>query len=542
MSLDNYYNFRNPVRHFVKIHHLDYPTDITSFNPVDELCWTKPVSFRVYKANNKYRTLKMPNILNYVRAHYYYSGLPDFDDVMNLDPTHKRLAANLDTGDFVSGNYNSQLDEDFKLLCNYDVLVKLDISEYYGRIYTHYLDLDSNGLKDTPLAWLNNGRTSGLLMGNYLSLYFAEYLSSRISEVLQDYINVESVNCVFKYFSDDFYFFCNENEIQKILNMFDKALSEFDFVRKDKEEVWTYETYNMYNLLTRYWKATIRTWNLDILKDFENQKKHPDSELLHKYSFLNQLVYRLSSLSDEKSKRSFITNFFKTKHFQTCDFSKYKLYPYDLHQLFFLIKTSPESLLYLAHFLNSISDIKDDPDTIAFMKARYEESLRRELHDVQLYYYYAISMLEYSDIISATSNLVIQSQNQVLIAYYLKDGIFSDSQITTLKLIEGEEYWFQNYHLILYIPSLSADLNTNIKKYLVPKRLSAHPNTTRESRYYNFYFTNLQKRMALINDISDVYKNISKYLEMRYEETSVEFDEDDDAEETPDSMTEIFSF
>ena len=543
MNLDNYYNFRNPVRHFVKINHLDYPTDITSFDPVAELCWTKPVSFRVYKADDKYRTLKKPNILNYVRAHYYYSGLPNFNDVMNLDPTHKRLAANLDTGDFVSGNYNSQLDEDFKLLCNYDVLLKLDISEYYGRIYTHYLDWDSNGLKDTPLAWLNNGRTSGLLMGNYLSLYFAEYLSSRISEALQDYIDTESVNCVFKYFSDDFYFYCNENDIQKILNMFDKVLAEFDFVRKDKKEVWTYETYNTHNMLTRYWKATIRTWNLDVLKDFENQKKHPSSELFHKYSFLNQLVYRVSGLSDIKSKRSFITNFFKTKHFQTCDFSKYKLYPHDLHQLFFLIKMSPESLLYLAHFMNSISDIKDNIDTKSFMKARYEESLRRELHDVQLYFYYAISILGYSDIISATSDLVVQSQNQVLIAYYLKDDIFSDSQVTTLKLIEGEEYWFQNYHLILYNSSLRADLNTNIKKYLVPKRLFTHPNASRERRYYTFYFNNLQNGKALINDIADVYSSIYQYLDKRYEETAVEFgEEDDDTEDTPNSMAEFLPF
>ena len=107
--------------------------------------------------------------------------------------------------------------------------------------------MDDNGLKDEPLAWLNNGRTSGLLMGNYLSLYFAEYLLSRISNELQENIEADSLNCVFKYFSDDFYFFCNNDDIEKVLNLFDKVLAEYDFVRNEKKKIWTYETYNTYN-------------------------------------------------------------------------------------------------------------------------------------------------------------------------------------------------------------------------------------------------------------------------------------------------------
>lgn len=121
MKLSNLYNFRNPVRHFINIDDLNYPTDIETFNP-DEVCWTKPFSFRIYKADDKYRTLKIPNILNFVRAYHYYKGRPCFTNVMDLDPQHKRLAANLETGDFVSGNYNKQVNDDFLNLCNYDVL------------------------------------------------------------------------------------------------------------------------------------------------------------------------------------------------------------------------------------------------------------------------------------------------------------------------------------------------------------------------------------------------------------------------------------
>lgn len=525
MSLSNNYNFRNPVRHFIDIDNLNYPSDIATFNPINELCWTKPVPFRIYKTEDKFRTIKMPNVLNYVRAYHYYKGLPHFNNVMLMDPQHKRLETNLDTGDFVSGNYNLQLNEDFINLCNYDILIKLDISEYYGRIYTHYLGLESNGLKDEPLAWLNNGRTSGLLMGSYLSLYFAESLSSHIAEELQESIDVESVNCIFKYFSDDFYFFCNEDDRDKVLTIFDKILAEYDFVRKDKKDIWTYETYNQFNLLTRYWKATIRNWNLEILKDYENHKKHPETPVSHKYSFLNQLVYRLSGLQDEKSKRSFIVNFFKTKHFQSCDYSKYKVCSYDLHQFFFLIKHAPESLLYVSGVINTIDDIKNNPNTKAFLKARYKESLKQELHDVQLYFYYAIKKMNFNDIIEEMSDLVLKSQNQVLIAYYLKDSVFTDGQVYFLKTLEGEEYWFQNYHLILYTPSLKSDLSHNIKKYLIPKRLSVKPNQTRENRYYSFYNENLQNGRSMLREIRDVSDCIEEYLELRYEETAEEFDD-----------------
>lgn len=168
-------------------------------------------------------------------------------------------------------------------------------------------------------------------------------------------------------------------------------------------------------------------------------------------------------------------------------------------------------------------DIKGNSNTKSFLKARYKESLRHELHDVQLYFYYTIKVLGFDDIVRETTDFVLQSQNQILIAYYLKDNVFSPNQISSLKTIEGEEYWFQNYHLILYTNALNCDLNTNIKKYLIPERLVVKPNTIKEKRYYSFYYDNLKQGHALINDISKVTDNIKKYLELRYEETAEDF-------------------
>ena len=45
----------------------------------------------------------------------------------------------------------------------YDNLIRLDIKEYYGRIYTHKIDF--NGHEERYLSNLNCGATNGLLMG-----------------------------------------------------------------------------------------------------------------------------------------------------------------------------------------------------------------------------------------------------------------------------------------------------------------------------------------------------------------------------------------
>ncbi|WP_282745010.1 hypothetical protein [Peptostreptococcus stomatis] len=520
MTLNNIYNFRNPIRHFINIDDLIYPEDIETFDPINELCWTKPISFRVYKSDDRFRTLKIPNILNFIRAYYYYKDLPNFSNVNNFDRDHKRLVANLNTGDFVSGNYNKQLNDDFINLCNYDFLLKVDINEYYGHIYTHDLKvINDNTLTDQPFTALNYGATNGVIMGNYLSLYFAEYLSSLISEELQKNINNKSINCLYNYFSDDFYFFCNESDIESILNIFDLVLEKFDFVRKKKKELWTYESYNSYNILTRYWKATVRAWNLEVLKEFERCNKLGNTEIEHKYSFINQLLYRLSKIQDEKSKRGFIVNFFKTNHFQTCDYSKYKIQAYNLHQLLFLIKKAPESLLYISHIIKNTTDIKDNPKTKSFLKLRYRESLKHRLNDVQLYYYYGLKILEFNDVIEDTADLIIESQNQVLISYYLKDNLFSITHIEQLSTIDGEEYWFQNYHLILYTSELKTELDDNIKKFLLPKRLLTNKKQNKINRYISFYKNNIENNKTFINEISKVTLSITNYLNLRHHET-----------------------
>lgn len=62
---------------------------------------------------------------------------------------------------------------------------------------------------------MNLGATNGLIMGNYLSVYFAENNLTNISNDIEKEIEDSNIQCEISYFSDDFYFFCNK-KIMKI--------------------------------------------------------------------------------------------------------------------------------------------------------------------------------------------------------------------------------------------------------------------------------------------------------------------------------------
>lgn len=519
MSLNNIYNFKNPVRHFLNIDNLDFPADITTFD-INKLDWTEPISFRVRKDSDKYRTLKMPNILNLVAAYYHYKNLISFEDIQKMDSAHKRLSANICTGDFSSGEYDLQLEEDFNNLCIYDNLIKLDVKEYYGRIYTHKIDFCNH--EERYLSNMNCGATNGLLMGNYLSLYFAEKNLAQISRSLEDQFSQEGIECTFSYFSDDFYFFCNEPDNTKIISIFDKVLEEYDLERSNKKEVWTYETFNNRNLVSRHWKKLVAHCNIRFQKKEDNNKLY----------FINQMVYRMSKLDNEKQKKIFINNVFKIRYFRELPLEKFQVKKYDYHQLCFLLKYSPESMLYSTDRFADMETF-DSQNMHRFFQVRYQECLKNCYNEEQLYYFYAISILGFNDILEQFKELVAKSRNQILISYYLKDNLFGKNEINYLKDLTDEKYWFQNYHLILYCPELLSHLEDSIEKYLIPKRITL-PYCSKESKsikrtsYLDFYKTNLTNKKSIIRDIPSVKQTIIEYLELRMQESEEIFDDSDE--------------
>jgi len=519
MKLNNMYNFKNPVKNFLDIDNLILPSNVSSFE-LDKLCWVEPIKFRVKKQNDKYRTLKMPNILNFVCAYEYYKDMPDFDSIQSMDSRHKRLSANIDTGDFVSGEYDNQLEGDFNNLCIYDNLVKMDIKEYYGRIYTH--NIDFQGHNERFLSNMDLGATNGLIMGNYLSLYFAERNLIDISNDIEKEIVDAAIDCEFSYFSDDFYFYCNKDDNEKIISIFDRSLERYDLERNDnKIEILSYEEFNDYNLVARYWKKLIAHCNIRYDKDSNNNKMY----------FINQIVYRMSKLRDDKLKKVFVNNFFKTKYFLFMDLNKYKVKDYDYHQLCFIMKFSPEVMLYIS---KSFKDMREFNSQIMykFFKVRYREALKQHFNDEQLYYYYAIKMFCFEDILKDAKELVLISSNQVLVSYYLQDEMFGSEDLDVLKTYTDERYWFQNYHLILHSIDLQIELENSIEKYLIPKK--TFPETTdsvrkiankvlKKQSYMSFYMENITNRKSIIRSVEDVHSEITKYLILKIEESEESF-------------------
>ena len=309
------------------------------------------------------------------------------------------------------------------------------------------------------------------------------------------------------------YFFCNKEDVSKIIQIFYSVLDQFDLQgNENKYEIWDYEKFNSYNVIARYWKKLIAHCNT-----------HYSSESSqNKLVFINQIVYRISQLYDEKQKRVFINNFFKTKYFRTLNLEKFITKEYDYHQLCYIFRTSPESLLYCIDKFRYMNNF-DKNKVKKFFKIRFKESLKTSFHEEQLYYFYAIGELGFTDILAENTELVLCSKNQVLISYYLSIHLFSEQDINTLKNNTDEAYWFQNYHLILYTPNLLTDLENSILSYLIPEKCRPVPNekssaVRRRTTYMEFYKENLSNGKALIQNINDIEIAIHEYLDLRFEE------------------------
>lgn len=516
-NLNNVYNFKNSIRFFMNIDQIKYPDNISTF-AIENLSWSKPFKFRIKKEKDKYRTLKIPNILNFASSYNYYSTkINNFENIQSLSDCHKRLSANIQTGDFISGEYDKQLEEDFSNLCIYDNLIKLDIKEYYGRIYTHYV-MPNTEISDSYLSNLNFGATNGLLMGNYISLYFAEKELSNISNSLETLINEKNINCTFSYFSDDFYFFCNKSDNDTIIEIFDNVLENYNLERNEhKKEFLSYESFNKINLVARYWKKLIATCNQKYDKDLE----------CNKLTFINLLIYRIDKLSNEKLKKSFLINFFKTKYFRSLDLNKFILKSYDYHQLCFLMNFAPEIMLFSVDKFESMANFNKNK-LKEFLEIRFYESLKKPFNEEQLYFYYSIKIFGFENILISLKEHVLTSDNQILISYYLKDKLFDENNINKLKLKTSEEYWFQNYHLILYSDDLLSDIDNSIIKYLVPEKCKPKiRNATFKKNtqsYIEFYKSNLESKIPIINDIQIVKDKISSYLELKHDEYDKNYD------------------
>ena len=288
-NLNNLYNFKNPVRHFLNLDNIIIPTNINCVE-LNGISWTTPIKFRIKKDEINYRILKFPNILNFICALREFENEDNFYDIPGIDDK-KRVNPNVNTGDFKSNNYSEKLEDDFNSLCIYDNLIKLDIKSFYGRLYLHNLDLNS---LERYIGNMNNGNSNEIILGNYISLFIAERFLKKISDDLTIRFCEEKIDCEFSYFSDDFYFFCNKEDNNTVIRIFDEVLERYELERNsDKVSYWSYEEYSDYNLVEKYWKK--------IVSEDRLRYRNPDGterEGTRNFYFINQLIYRKSNLKD----------------------------------------------------------------------------------------------------------------------------------------------------------------------------------------------------------------------------------------------------
>ena len=252
-GLKNIYNFKNPIRHFINVDNVIYPNNVTDIT-VKELAWTEPIKFRIRKGENDFRTLKFPNFLNFCVLYLKIKEENDFLTISKMD-NHKRMEPNIITGDFKANSYSLNLENDFESLCIYDNLIKADIKSFYGRLYLHDLSL---GDFEQYVGNLNKGKSNEILLGNYISLFIAERFLKKISDELLKNFQEKNIDCQFSYFSDDFYFFCNEEDNQSVLKIFCEVLEKYELeMNNDKTEYWNYENYSDMNLVEKYWKKIV---------------------------------------------------------------------------------------------------------------------------------------------------------------------------------------------------------------------------------------------------------------------------------------------
>lgn len=511
MRLNYYYNFKNTIRFFMDIENIDF-----SCVDQDKKTWSVPFKFRIKKDDNSFRTLQIPNIYNFKLAYDYYKdkfndfGF-DFEKLEELDE-NKRMEISYDLGEFKENSYNEWQLRDYNQLINYDLLIRCDISSFYDTIYTHYIfNAITNDKKiDKPISHMYGGRTAGIIMGNYISLYLAELFLAKVSKRLETRIKESNLNCNFSYFSDDFYFFALKNDKDKVIKLFDDVLEEFQLKKNnEKIKVYDYLEYTSEDVIEKYWKIITRKCKQ---QQHEQKLKIASEKLTYNNNlfFTNQLIYRLNKLEDYRKKRVFIVNFFKSQFFRGIDFSKTYLDKYNYHQILYLIKNYPEIVLYIDSILDAFDEFKS-PNFIEHIVRFYNDSLITNFNDEQLYFYYLLNKLKATENIknSHINMKVLNSNNCILISYYIINNMFSSDEIEIIKANDDESYWLVHYYLILNCDDLFNDLENSIEYYLIPKSAD---NDDIKAVYKNFYMDNLKVRNNILVSLNDIKSNIEQYF------------------------------
>lgn len=524
-SYNNFYMFRNPLRFFLNVDQFDY--SILEFNnntnetkKIKQFCArTCPVDFfvRKYTKKDAVRNLKLPNIYNFralfneiIKENYFIEYISKLEG--NREKSQSRLYTNINGGNFKENIYNAQVTEDLNYLIKYDSLFKMDIKSFYASIYTHklsnvinkniqeFLKNDKMNFDEKFYTNCNNGNTNEMILGNYASLLLVEiYLEKIFSDFKRE-------DCHLEYFSDDIYLFCDKINYLSIKTEIFKLLQKNNlFLNESKTEIFNYISYTKKNKLLKYWNKIKK------IDKNANDKKSNNKSCI----FLNQLIYRVQLIDEENEKRTFIVNFFKSNEFQEIELGDYFFSAENTHQLLFLFREYPESILYVTKKLLEIDndDFKNNimPQFISFFKDKFEKSLNNLFYEEQLYFYfgYVNFIKKYNKVINFEEeilNKIISSNNQVLQSFFV---IYHGLNI---EFSNDESKWLINYTL------LSQKFNEKDLIYLCPKEAlgKGNPKDSWSKSYAIFFKNNINNGVSIISPIDKVQEKIDYYLSNKF--------------------------
>lgn len=436
----------------------------------DEEFVTKTLSIRGI-FNNKERIINLPNIFSYAYSanQILKLNISDFgklnspNNTMNIDAKLRKFAKN---------SFTDSLDNQLSyLLTKYEYLYKIDISNFYGAIYTHVfekLNLNPDYKKlDAHLRRYNNRKTNCLLLGNILSTLGAneimEYLSVQISKTIKE-IEI-------KYFSDQFYIFFNDiNQADKILLEVKKIIGQeyFEFEVNEKDsEICTYETLikkkefskeiNRLFEIQRIPRNDVNFFdNCDIIESNE--------KLIH---FFNALIEKYFELS-EKEREVFVEITFRRVFKSSINLFRLKKVLEDntennkriVEILFYFIKYKPSLILVyielgIWHVLkesNAYIKNRMSNQYLNYFKRKYQENIE----DLDAIYYFHIYYLLNNMFTDSEELKKFQREykkqmgrNLFLDAIVTKEFNYKISRKEAQVIKFNDESWLKNYMLYL---------------------------------------------------------------------------------------------
>lgn len=196
--------------------------------------------------NNKERVISFPNIFTYAYSVKKISSAVNQNFGRLCNSQYNTMKIDFNKRKFQSNSFSQSLEEKLNLLLNkFDFMYKIDISQFYNRIYTHVFtkleDNRANGAIDKYIRLYNNDKTNSLLLGNVLSTLAAnEIMDDMCVKIKKEFESKGIEDYKIEYFSDQFYIYYNEKfYAQKILKIVKEIIgkSYFEFEVNEEDSV-----------------------------------------------------------------------------------------------------------------------------------------------------------------------------------------------------------------------------------------------------------------------------------------------------------------